>query len=541
MLPVRTARCVPFPISHATTMRIHHYCLVGLFAVALAGLTAAPAEAQQQVCYLVADDADPDGTDLEGRPDELTSILGGVESSIGLTGTERIEAIAIDNTTGTVYAADQILGQDGSFGTLDTATGVYTEISQIGCGNGVQGLQCFKDIDGLSFDPTTGDLYGSVRRNGDDVQDLLIQIDPSTGMYVPGAFGGDDYVVVSTLADPIQRDDIDDLAFDANGTLYAILNEGITGIGDRLVTVDPATGVPTLVGEVFFMGEGQRDLEGLAFSALGKLLAVQGGTFKRVFELDLDNIVPGDPPQVPATLFAELVEGSDYESIACAIESGGGGCTYTQGFWKNHPDAWPVNNLTLGTVNYTQAELLQIFRQPVRGNGLVALAHQLIAAKLNVANGADPTDAQDAIDDADALIGGLVVPPIGDGYLRPRDASDLVETLDDYNNGRIGPGHCDDLGDVAADATTLGVASHAVSPNPFEARTTISYTIAEASEVHVSVFDLMGRRVALLAAEYQEAGTHRVSFDPAGLASGVYVYRIQTPQGVATGRLTLLR
>src|SRR5688572_4120879 len=33
-------------------------------------------------------------------------------------------------------------------------------------------------------------------------------------------------------------------------------------------------------------------------------------------------------------------------------------CTFTQGYWKNHTEAWPVTNLTLGTVNYTAAELL---------------------------------------------------------------------------------------------------------------------------------------------------------------------------------------
>src|SRR5688572_23676843 len=61
------------------------------------------------------------------------------------------------------------------------------------------------------------------------------------------------------------------------------------------------------------------------------------------------------------------------------------GCTLTQGYWKNHPEAWPVASLELGSVTYSKAQLLSIFRTPVSGNGLVSLAHQLIAAKLNVA------------------------------------------------------------------------------------------------------------------------------------------------------------
>ncbi len=98
-----------------------------------------------------------------------------------------------------------------------------------------------------------------------------------------------------------------------------------------------------------------------------------------------------------------------------------------------------MNDLTLGTVNYTEAELLQILDQPAQGNGLVILAHQLIAAKLNIAN-----DAAQAIADADAMIGGLVIPPIGSGYLPTSQTSDLTETLTEYNEGTKGPGHCND-------------------------------------------------------------------------------------------------
>jgi hypothetical protein len=128
-------------------------------------------------------------------------------------------------------------------------------------------------------------------------------------------------------------------------------------------------------------------------------------------------------------------------------------CTYTIGYWKNHTELWPVTDLTLGTVNYTAAELLSILNQPVEGNGLVSLAHQLIGALLNIANGADPSAAQSAIDDANALIDGLVVPPVGAGYLDPSLTSDLTQTLDDYNNGIIGPGHC---GSVPARTETWG-------------------------------------------------------------------------------------
>jgi cysteine-rich repeat protein len=119
-----------------------------------------------------------------------------------------------------------------------------------------------------------------------------------------------------------------------------------------------------------------------------------------------------------------------------------GDCTLTQGYWKNHPAAWPVTSVTLGTVSYTKAEALAIFGQPVNSNGLVSLAHQLLAAKLNVASGASNTVVNE-IDAADAAIGALVVPPVGTGYLATTATSGLAQALDDYNTGATGPGHCD--------------------------------------------------------------------------------------------------
>lgn len=125
-------------------------------------------------------------------------------------------------------------------------------------------------------------------------------------------------------------------------------------------------------------------------------------------------------------------------------------CTYTQGYWKTHgpiptgnnTNVWPVTSLTLGTVVYTDLQLQAIFDTPAAGNGLITLAHQLIAAKLNIANGADGSSVAAAIAAADALIGGLVVPPVGTGSLAPSTTSSLTTTLGSYNEGIIGPGHC---------------------------------------------------------------------------------------------------
>ena len=119
-------------------------------------------------------------------------------------------------------------------------------------------------------------------------------------------------------------------------------------------------------------------------------------------------------------------------------------CTLTQGYWKNHAAEWPVSSVELGSVTYSKTEALSVFNQPVNGNGLVSLAHQLLAAKLNVASGSTNTVA-DEIEDADALIGSLVVPPVGADSLPAATTAALAQALDDYNRGQTGPGHCDDV------------------------------------------------------------------------------------------------
>ncbi len=127
-------------------------------------------------------------------------------------------------------------------------------------------------------------------------------------------------------------------------------------------------------------------------------------------------------------------------TFACCPSTG---CVYSQGFWKTHPTAWPeFETLNLGNVPYTPEQLQQIMWQAVTGNGLVSLAHQLIAAKLNVLNGAPDSAIAGTIAGADALIGDENV--LAGGFLAPSMTSPLTETLDHYNNGTLpgGPPKC---------------------------------------------------------------------------------------------------
>lgn len=130
------------------------------------------------------------------------------------------------------------------------------------------------------------------------------------------------------------------------------------------------------------------------------------------------------------------------------------GCTLTQGFWKTHPEAWPVSSLTIGGTTYDQSELLALMWTPVSGDASVMLAHQLIAAELNVAAGASPVPA---IADAQAWMaanGGTLPYGIAPDTAAGAEAVALNEVLTDYNEGRVGPGHCDHDVDEDVDEDT---------------------------------------------------------------------------------------
>jgi hypothetical protein len=109
-------------------------------------------------------------------------------------------------------------------------------------------------------------------------------------------------------------------------------------------------------------------------------------------------------------------------------------------------------------------------------------------------------------------------------YLIKTDAHGLVASVQDDHDG-----------------LPAEYALHQNHPNPFNPSTTINYELPRSSDVRLTVYDVLGREVAVLVDERRETGVHAVTFDASALSSGVYVYRLEAGGAVLSKKLLLLK
>jgi hypothetical protein len=78
-------------------------------------------------------------------------------------------------------------------------------------------------------------------------------------------------------------------------------------------------------------------------------------------------------------------------------------------------------------------------------------------------------------------------------------------------------------------------------PNPFNAQTTIQYSLPKQSLVSIDIFDILGRKVEMLAEGIKPAGEHQAIWDASGRSSGIYFFRIRAGDMVETKRMVLIK
>ncbi len=112
--------------------------------------------------------------------------------------------------------------------------------------------------------------------------------------------------------------------------------------------------------------------------------------------------------------------------------------TGTPGYWKNHPEAWPVESITIGGVTYTKAEAINKMQTKKDRDKTYDLFRALVSAKLNVLIGNAQGCVYGTILTADDW---MAEHPVGSGVKANSNAWQQIapayQMLDDYNNGLL--------------------------------------------------------------------------------------------------------
>jgi hypothetical protein len=132
----------------------------------------------------------------------------------------------------------------------------------------------------------------------------------------------------------------------------------------------------------------------------------------------------------------------DFGFLTPTSQSGTG----TPGYWKTHPEAWPVGSVVIGNVIYTKAQALVLLGMSVDLDKKLTMFMHLVSTKLNLLNGTNGSCITEDVAAADQWFityGAVLNPAIKANSGAWRAGSATAKRLDDYNNGLLCAPHRD--------------------------------------------------------------------------------------------------
>jgi len=239
-------------------------------------------------------------------------------------------------------------------------------------------------------------------------------------------------------------------ATDSEGAYSSASTQAITTIAEHLVDIEKIGPEFAYRGEaikytITVNNTADTDLvdvvvedEMLGFSWQGDLNAGESNVFNLTYtvpcntEDNLTNIV---------IVWAQLNETTIYAEASWTTEILYPCFPHSKGYWKNHPEDWPVDEIEIGSINYTKEEALSILIGANAKDATRMLAAQLIAAKLNRLSSCSPCfeyynktiDIEEIIEEADSF---LESSPLGSDPQEEarQEALQIKDLLDAYNN-----------------------------------------------------------------------------------------------------------
>jgi hypothetical protein len=158
--------------------------------------------------------------------------------------------------------------------------------------------------------------------------------------------------------------------------------------------------------------------------------SLPSATFTETY--DLDGVSSANQATVNLTVSRSDVDFGYHFPSATA------GGTGTLGYWKTHPDAWPVQSITIGGITYTKAQAITWLGTSVGGDESIALFHQLVPAELNALVSNNISCIFPIIQAADAWMAQYPVGShISTSSTAGQQGNALEVQLDSYNNGNL--------------------------------------------------------------------------------------------------------
>jgi len=246
--------------------------------------------------------------------------------------------------------------------------------------------------------------------------------------------------------------------------------------------------------------------------------------------------VPGEVTNVKVSIYSpnnsdDQLDGDSFfvNGVVVDVDIVFDGCTLTQGYWKTHStcktngngkgkgpardDTWYlIGHDYEGTtgensifMKYEDKDDEQTYcevfdTKPGKGGKYYILAHQYIAAELNMLAGADPSAIAVAFSEATQLLENNTPDDVkGDKTLESKCVR-LGGILADYNEGSIGPGHCDDDDEASIEPVKQQKIKTrvAVYPNPATTYGKIAYTPKQSGKTTIELYNMNGQKVGTL-------------------------------------------
>jgi Secretion system C-terminal sorting domain len=225
------------------------------------------------------------------------------------------------------------------------------------------------------------------------------------------------------------------------------------------------------------------------------------------------------------------------------------GCTLTQGYWKTHSSMGPARpaNPTWSAVGGPNALFfisgrtwINVFWTSPNGNPYFILAHQYMAAVLNLANGASSTGDVDACLEFATKFFMSKMPSTTLSRAERTQVIACAGTLASYNEGSIGPGHCDEESRTSGNAivvnpgykinTSFDEIKLKLTPNPAQEQVRINLNQFIGMDVEIILSDRLGRVLYRQQLNQLETNTFDLQLSQLAIPSGMYQISVRSSE-----------